>query len=97
VNEARYASRDNERFYAAGDVDESHPAVARVGKFDDVKFYQISRIEAGKDRVVAKLTDGAPLLVEKKVGVPTAQFDCCQWWQAHALTEDSSDGFEPIA
>ena len=68
VNEARYASRDNERFYAAGDVDESHPAVARVGKFDDVKFYQISRIEAGKDRVVAKLTDGAPLLVEKKVG-----------------------------
>ena len=25
INDTRYASRDNERFYAAGDVDESHP------------------------------------------------------------------------
>ena len=53
-----YASRDNERFYAAGDVDESHPSVARAGKFDDVKFYQVVRLDPGKNRVVAKLTDG---------------------------------------
>ncbi len=68
INETRYASRDNERFYAAGDVDAAHPAVARAGKFDDVKFYQIARVDPGKNRVVAKLTDGTPLLVERTVG-----------------------------
>ena len=61
ISETRYASRDNERFYAAGDVDAAHPAVARAGKFDDVKFYQIARVDPGKNRVVAKLTDGTPL------------------------------------
>ena len=58
----------NERFFAAADVDEAIPSVARAGKFDDVKFYQVVRIDAGKDRVLAKLTDGTPLLVEKKIG-----------------------------
>ena len=68
INDTRYASRDNERFYAAGDVDESHPSVARVSKFDDVKFYQIVRIDPAKSKVVAKFTDGTPLLLEKNVG-----------------------------
>lgn len=68
VDEARYASRSGERFYAAGDVDETHPSVARAGKFSDVKFYQVVRIDSGKDRVVARLTDGAPLLIERKIG-----------------------------
>jgi hypothetical protein len=68
MQETRYASRDNERFYAAGDVDASHPAVARTEKFDDVKFYQIVRLEPGKNRVVARLTDGTPLLMERSVG-----------------------------
>lgn len=68
ISDTRYASRDNERFYAAGDVDESHPSVARVSKFDDVKFYQVVRIDPAKTKVVAKFTDGSPLLVEKNVG-----------------------------
>jgi len=42
--------------------------VARAGKFEDVKFYQIARIDAGKGRVLAKLTDGTPLLVERPMG-----------------------------
>jgi hypothetical protein len=68
INDTRYASRDNERFYAAGDVDESHPSVARVSKFDDVKFYQVVRIDPAKSKVVAKFTDGSPLLVDKEIG-----------------------------
>jgi hypothetical protein len=68
IAEARYAAREAERFYAAGEVDESHPSVARAGKFEDVKFYQVVRLDAGKSRVLAKLTDGTPLLVEQKVG-----------------------------
>lgn len=68
ITDTRYASRDNERFYAAGDVDASHPSVARAGKFDEVKFYQIVRIDPGKSKVVAKLTDGTPLLIERTIG-----------------------------
>jgi len=68
ISDTRYASRESERFFAAADVDESHPTVARAGKFDDVKFYQVVRMDAGKDRVLAKLTDGSPLLIEKKIG-----------------------------
>ena len=44
------------------------PSVARVSKFDDVKFYQVVRIDPAKSKVVAKFTDGSPLLVEKNVG-----------------------------
>ena len=68
ISDTRYAARESERFFAAGDVDESHPSVARAGKFDDVKFYQVVRIDPGKARVLAKLTDGTPLLVEKQFG-----------------------------
>jgi hypothetical protein len=68
VNGARYAARDAERFYAAGDVDQSHAAVAKAEKFADVKFYQVVRLEPGDARVVARLTDGSPLLVDRPVG-----------------------------
>ena len=44
------------------------PSVARVSKFDDVKFYQVVRIDPAKGKVVAKFTDGSPLLLEKNVG-----------------------------
>lgn len=68
VSTARYAARDAERFYAAGEVDQSHPAVAKAGKFDDVKFYQVVTVEPGAGRVLARLTDGSPLLVERVSG-----------------------------
>ncbi|MEJ7608199.1 MAG: hypothetical protein WKF37_18515 [Bryobacteraceae bacterium] len=68
IREARYSSRDGERFQSAGSVDETHPAVSRIGKFENVKFYQTVRIEPGDARVLARLADGTPLLVEKKVG-----------------------------
>jgi hypothetical protein len=68
ISDTRYAARESERFFAAGDVDESHPSVARAGKFDDVKFYQVVRIDPAKARVLAKFTDGTPLLIEKQFG-----------------------------
>lgn len=68
VDAARYAARNAERFYAAGDVDEAHPSVAKAGKFENVKFYQVVQLDPSNGRVVAKLTDGSPLLVERTVG-----------------------------
>jgi hypothetical protein len=68
ILESRYASREGERFHQAGSVDESHPAVARAGKFENVKFYQVVRVKPAQARVLAKLTDETPLVFEKKLG-----------------------------
>jgi hypothetical protein len=68
VRASRYSSREGERFQAAGEVDATHPAVARAGRFDNVKFYQAIAIDPGKARVIARFSDGAPLLVEHRIG-----------------------------
>lgn len=68
IGESRYASREGERFLAAGEVDSTHPAVGRTGGFDGVRFYQAVRLDAGKARVVAKLAEGSPLLLERRMG-----------------------------
>lgn len=68
LGDSRYASREGERFFAAGDADTSHPAVARAGGFENVRFYQIVNIDAKNGRVLARLTDGTPLMVERKLG-----------------------------
>jgi hypothetical protein len=68
ILDARYASREGERFLTAASTDETHPAMSRVHKFEGVKFYQVTRMEPKGMRVLAKLTDGTPLVLEKKVG-----------------------------
>lgn len=68
IAESRYTGREAERFQAAAEVDIAHPALARVGQFENVKFYQTVKADASKGRVIAKLTDGAPLVFERKIG-----------------------------
>ncbi len=68
VKGAKYAGREGERFQTAADVDSAHPALRNVNKFENVKFYQVMRIEAGKARVLARLGDQTPLLLAKQVG-----------------------------
>jgi hypothetical protein len=68
ISESRYASREGERFLAAGEVDGTHPAVGRTGGFDGVRFYQTVRLDGDKARVIAKLADSSPLLLERRIG-----------------------------
>jgi hypothetical protein len=49
-------------------VDETHPSMSRLQKFEGIKFYQVVRTEAKNARVLARLTDGTPLAAEKKIG-----------------------------
>ena len=49
-------------------MDPAHPAVRRSHQWDNVKFYQSIRVEPGKSKVVAKLSDDTPLLLEKQIG-----------------------------
>jgi hypothetical protein len=68
IAEARIASRVTERFQGAASVDLSHPALSRTNGFDGVKFYQTIHVVPGNSRVLAKLTDQTPLVLEKKIG-----------------------------
>jgi len=40
----------------------------RANKLDGVKFYQVIKVDPGQSHVIARLTNQAPLLLEKQVG-----------------------------
>ncbi len=68
IEEARYAGREGALFQAAAWLDPSHPSILKDDHWDDVKFYQAIRVDPGKARVVARLTDQTPLLLDQQVG-----------------------------
>src|SRR5262249_54209918 len=68
VNESRYASREGDRFETVAYVDPAHPAVRRAHQWDSVKFYHTARVEPGKAKIVARLSDNTPLLLDKQIG-----------------------------
>jgi hypothetical protein len=50
-------------------VDNQSPALAGAGRFENVQFFQAARImPKASDRVLAKLADESPLLVEERMG-----------------------------
>jgi hypothetical protein len=63
-----YAARENERFFTAGDIDIGHPALRSVERFTGVKFYQVIKVTPAKSRVLAKLSNGTPLVLERQIG-----------------------------
>jgi hypothetical protein len=68
VRGSRYEPRGGERFLNVAEVDSSHPVLEKAGRWDDVRFYQAFDVDAGGTRVLAKLNDGTPLLLEKRLG-----------------------------
>jgi hypothetical protein len=61
-------SRDGERFLTVSQVDASHPSVGKSERWEGVKFYYAVSVDATESRVIAKLSDQTPLLLEKKIG-----------------------------
>ncbi len=68
IETTRYAGREAERFLVVGDIDTGHPALKNVERFDDVKFYQAVHVTVAKSRVLAKLGDQTPLILERQIG-----------------------------
>jgi hypothetical protein len=68
VLEALYAGRDGERFQTVSYTDAAHPSIPEGAALTEVKYYQTVRVQPGKARVAARLSDETPLLLEKKVG-----------------------------
>ncbi|MEO8049398.1 MAG: BatA and WFA domain-containing protein [Acidobacteriota bacterium] len=68
IQASSYAGREGDRFLTVTDIDSGHPALRSVDRFNGVKFYQAIHVSSGKSRVLAKLNDQTPLLLERAIG-----------------------------
>jgi hypothetical protein len=68
IDGTRYVGREGDLFQAAGWLDTSHPSIQQDNRWADVKFYRAIRVEPGNARVVAKLSDETPLLIDQSEG-----------------------------
>jgi hypothetical protein len=68
IIETRYSGREGDRFQVASWLDTSHPSILKDDRWDDVKFLRAIKIDPGSARVVAKLSDQTPLLVDEQIG-----------------------------
>lgn len=81
ANGSRVASRGTQRFFAPANVDPTYPSLRRAGRLEGTRFFQFVATEPGADVLVAaRLEDGSPLLMEKKMGegrivIFTSSFD----------------------
>ena len=80
INGTRFAS-NLQRYFSAANVDPTYPSLRRTGRLEGVRFFQAVIAVPPADAIVAaKLEDGTPLLIEKKLGegkviVFTSSFD----------------------
>jgi Aerotolerance regulator N-terminal/von Willebrand factor type A domain len=68
ILESRDYSRTSDRYLNVVDADPTHPSVEKADRWSGVKFYFAVRVDPGNARVIARLADQTPLLLEKKVG-----------------------------
>jgi len=65
---SRHYSRDGERFLTVGEADLSHPSIAKADRWSGIKIYFAVQVDPTDSRVLARLTDQTPLLLEKNIG-----------------------------
>jgi hypothetical protein len=51
-----------------GQTDLTHPVLTDAGGWSDIKIYYVATIDASQARVLARLSDQTPLLMEKQIG-----------------------------
>jgi hypothetical protein len=68
VEGSNYAGREGAMFQTVAWLDPSHPSILKNDRWEDVKFHQAIRVAPGKARVVARLADQTPLLLDQQVG-----------------------------
>jgi hypothetical protein len=68
VIESRYSAREGERFQAANIMDPAHPSVRKANAWEGVKFFRATSVQSGSAKVIARLTDNTPILLEKRIG-----------------------------
>lgn len=64
---SRYYSREGEQFQTVAYTDPGHPSAGKVDRWANINFYFAVNPDASGSHVIARLTDGTPLLLEKKL------------------------------
>jgi len=80
IRGSSYSGREGDRFQIVAAADAEHPSLRRTNKLDGVQFYQVIRVDPGQSRVIARLTNQEPVLLEQQIGegrvlVFTSTFD----------------------
>jgi hypothetical protein len=65
---AHYAASEAVRFQTVAYADGTYPPIRRNNLWDGVRFYQSIVVDPGNARVLAKLADDTPLLLEQSIG-----------------------------
>jgi hypothetical protein len=65
---AHYYSSDGGSYLTVGDTDPAFPSVAKADRWSNVKFYFAVATDDAGSRVVARLSDQTPLLLDKQIG-----------------------------
>jgi hypothetical protein len=68
IVEARDYNRSPDRYMAVGSADSSFSAVAKADGWQGVKFFYALNVDPGDARVIVRLGDQTPLLLEKRLG-----------------------------
>ncbi|MGA3079095.1 MAG: BatA and WFA domain-containing protein [Bryobacteraceae bacterium] len=68
IVETRDYSRVPGRYMAVGSSDSSYPGVVQAGGWEGVKFFYALDVDPGQARVIVRLGDQTPLLLEKRIG-----------------------------
>ena len=68
IEKSAYAGREGGLFLSIVDIDAGHPALRNVERFNGVKFFQAIHVSALKSKVLAKLNDQTPLVLERTIG-----------------------------
>jgi len=68
IIETRDYSRVPDRYMAVGSSDSSYPAVAKAEGWAGVKFFYALNVDPGESRVIVRLGDQTPVLLEKRLG-----------------------------
>jgi hypothetical protein len=68
IAETRDYNRVPDHYMTVGSSDSSYPAVAKAEGWPGVKFFYALNVEPGDARVIVRLGDQTPLLLEKRIG-----------------------------
>jgi hypothetical protein len=68
IQSSSYAHPEGQMFLSVSDLDTGDPVMRDLERFDGVKFYQAIRVTSAKSRVLARLNDGTPLVLEQAIG-----------------------------
>jgi hypothetical protein len=68
ITDTRHYSQVPDRFMSVGSSDSSFPAVAKGEGWPGLKFFYALNVDPGDARVIVRLSDQTPLLLEKRIG-----------------------------